>query len=86
MKVLHLLDHSLPVQSGYAYRSDAILNALVAHGIETVQMTGPKHDANLCAPAQGVTLDYLRSQRLVGEGVRAQISCITTMRRITREP
>jgi glycogen(starch) synthase len=43
MKVLHALDHSLPVSDGYAFRSDAILRGQRALGWQTVQVTGPKH-------------------------------------------
>lgn len=42
IKVLHVLDHSLPVQSGYAFRSAAILREQRVSGIATLQMTGPK--------------------------------------------
>lgn len=42
VKILHLLDHSLPLQSGYAFRTIGILNAQRKRGWETVQMTTPK--------------------------------------------
>lgn len=42
IKVLHVLDHSLPVQSGYAFRSAAILREQRMLGIATLQVTGPK--------------------------------------------
>src|SRR6185437_3439691 len=43
MKILHVLDHSLPVQSGYAFRSAAILHEQRKLGWQTVQVTGSKH-------------------------------------------
>jgi len=43
MRILHVLDHSLPVQSGYAFRSDCILREQRALGWETSQVTSPKH-------------------------------------------
>ena len=43
MRILHVLDHSLPVQSGYAFRSAAILREQRRLGWETLQVTGPKH-------------------------------------------
>jgi len=43
MRILHVLDHSLPVQSGYAFRSAAILREQHRLGWETIQVTGPKH-------------------------------------------
>ena len=32
MRILHVLDHSLPVHSGYTFRTRAILKAQVARG------------------------------------------------------
>jgi glycogen(starch) synthase len=49
MKVLHVLDHSLPVQSGYAFRSAAIIREQHRLGWETVQLTGPKQGATTAA-------------------------------------
>ena len=42
VKILHLLDHSLPLQSGYSFRTIGILSAQRKRGWETVQMTTPK--------------------------------------------
>jgi len=44
MKILHVLDHSLPYFSGYTFRSRAILENQVAHGFEVVALTSPKHE------------------------------------------
>lgn len=43
MKVLHILDHSIPLHSGYTFRSRAILQQQRALGIETCHVTSPKH-------------------------------------------
>ncbi len=43
MKVLHVLDHSLPIFSGYSFRSQSILNGQVALGLTPVVLTSPKH-------------------------------------------
>jgi glycogen synthase len=43
MRVLHVLDHSLPVQSGYTFRTLAILAAQRSLGWETYHLTSPKH-------------------------------------------
>ncbi|MBF0142811.1 MAG: glycosyltransferase, exosortase A system-associated [Magnetococcales bacterium] len=45
MQVLHVLDHSLPLASGYTYRTLAILRRQRQMGWETWQLTGPKHDS-----------------------------------------
>jgi PEP-CTERM/exosortase A-associated glycosyltransferase len=42
VRILHLLDHSLPLQSGYSFRTVGILTAQRKRGWETVQMTTPK--------------------------------------------
>lgn len=43
MRILHVFDHSLPEQSGYSFRSAAILREERRLGWQTVQVTGPKH-------------------------------------------
>lgn len=42
VKILHLLDHSLPLQSGYSFRTIGILSAQRKRGWDTAQMTTPK--------------------------------------------
>jgi glycogen synthase len=42
MRIVHVLDHSLPVQSGYAYRTLAILREQRAMGWDTLQLTSPQ--------------------------------------------
>jgi PEP-CTERM/exosortase A-associated glycosyltransferase len=42
VRVVHILDHSVPLQSGYAFRTQAILREQRALGWETFQLTGPK--------------------------------------------
>lgn len=43
MRILHVLDHSIPLQSGYSFRTLAILEQQHALGWETVHLTSPKH-------------------------------------------
>ena len=43
MRILHVLDHSLPHHSGYTFRTLAILREQRARGWETEQLTSPKH-------------------------------------------
>jgi PEP-CTERM/exosortase A-associated glycosyltransferase len=42
MRILHVFDHSLPLQSGYVYRSLGILTAQREFGWETAHLTGPR--------------------------------------------
>lgn len=43
-RVLHVLDHSLPLHSGYTFRTRAILKAQEGHGIEVRGITGQRHN------------------------------------------
>lgn len=42
-RVLHILDHSLPLHSGYTFRTRAILKSLEARGVEVRGITGARH-------------------------------------------
>ncbi|MFN9498464.1 MAG: TIGR04063 family PEP-CTERM/XrtA system glycosyltransferase [Erythrobacteraceae bacterium] len=50
-RVLHVLDHSLPLHSGYTFRTRAILKAQESHGLEVRGITGQRHNCE--APAGG---------------------------------
>lgn len=43
MRILHILDHSLPLHSGYSFRTLAILKEQRALGWETLQLTTQRH-------------------------------------------
>ncbi|OOG26823.1 glycosyltransferase, exosortase A system-associated [Thioalkalivibrio denitrificans] len=43
MKILHILDHSIPLHSGYTFRTAAILREQRKLGWETFHLTSPKH-------------------------------------------
>jgi hypothetical protein len=45
LRILHVLDHSLPLQSGYAFRTLSILRRQREMGWEPVAVTSPKHRA-----------------------------------------
>lgn len=42
-RILHILDHSLPLHSGYTFRTRAILKAQIAKGWEVACVTGLRH-------------------------------------------
>ena len=42
MRILHILDHSIPLHSGYTFRTAAILREQRALGWETFHLTSPK--------------------------------------------
>ncbi len=45
-RVLHILDHSLPLHSGYTFRTRAIMTAQAAAGLEVRGVTGVRHAAD----------------------------------------
>ncbi len=60
MRVLHILDHSLPLHSGYTFRTRAILKAQVARGWDVRGVTGIRHVAD---GPDGETVDGLTFYR-----------------------
>ena len=54
-RVLHVLDHSLPMHSGYTFRTRAILKAQQASGIEVRGITGLRHTEQ--GPAVEIAID-----------------------------
>lgn len=61
MKILHVLDHSLPIHSGYTFRTRAILKAQQAMGWEVRGVTGPRYNAPSPDPAVEEGLSFHRS-------------------------
>ncbi|MFT4057757.1 MAG: glycosyltransferase, exosortase A system-associated [Novosphingobium sp.] len=43
-RILHVLDHSLPIHSGYTFRTRAILKAQQALGLDVRGVTGPRYN------------------------------------------
>ena len=63
MRILHVLDHGLPLQSGYTFRTRAILKAQQGKGWEVAAVTGPRHGN---AEAAVETVDGLPFHRTRG--------------------
>jgi PEP-CTERM/exosortase A-associated glycosyltransferase len=61
-RVLHILDHSLPMHSGYTFRTRAILSAQAAMGLDVRGITGLRHSAPgpACEQADGLTFHRTR--------------------------
>jgi len=55
MHILHVFDHSIPLHSGYTFRSRAILAQQRALGWTTCHLTSPKHElsSNEAGPSSG---------------------------------
>jgi glycogen(starch) synthase len=63
-RILHVLDHSLPLHSGYTFRTRAILRAQMARGWEVRGITGYRHIAD--GPLEEV-VDGIRFHRTPGQ-------------------
>lgn len=53
MRILHILDHSLPLHSGYTFRTASILREQRARGWDTVHLTSPRQGASDASGASG---------------------------------
>ena len=66
MRILHILDHSLPLQSGYVYRTLGIVNQQRALGWHPVLLTSGKHYAPGPAREQIGNWEFLRTPMPTG--------------------
>jgi hypothetical protein len=57
MRILHIFDHSIPLHSGYTFRSRAILREQRKLGWETAHITSAKHAAELASQGKEVSLE-----------------------------
>ena len=71
-RILHILDHSLPIHSGYTFRTRAILKAQQAAGYEVRAITGPLyHEGETgTATCDGLTFDRVPGPVTGPPGVR----------------
>jgi PEP-CTERM/exosortase A-associated glycosyltransferase len=75
MKILHILDHSIPLHSGYTFRTKAILEQQQKLGWETFHVTSPKHIA-ASAPLEEIEgLTFYRSD--MPKGILATMPAIS---------
>jgi hypothetical protein len=61
MKILHILDHSIPLHSGYTFRTKAILEQQRKLGWETLHVTSTKHHIAKAAIEKVDGLTFYRS-------------------------
>lgn len=66
MKVLHVFDHSIPLHSGYTFRSRAIIRQQQALGIETCHVTSAKHGNKKIEVEEIEGLKFYRSGPISG--------------------
>jgi PEP-CTERM/exosortase A-associated glycosyltransferase len=69
LRVLHVLDHSLPLHSGYSFRTRAILKAQAGHGLEVRGITGQRHNLEAARNGSPEEVDGLTFHRTPGTPV-----------------
>jgi glycogen synthase len=86
MKILHVLDHSLPYFSGYSFRSDYIIRAQKRLGINPVVVTSPKHEDFTSEREEIDDIEFYRvrwpsisSSRLQAVPMVKQMACVAVL-------
>ena len=82
MRILHVLDHGLPLQSGYTFRTRAILKAQEARGWQVAAVTGPRHRGAATDAVESVDgLTFHRTRDPLGTGVIGELAGIAAFAR-----
>ena len=63
MRILHVLDHSLPLHSGYTFRTRAIVTAQKARGMEVACLTGVRQRREGADPETIEGIDFYRTEK-----------------------
>ncbi len=63
LRILHILDHSLPLHSGYTFRTRAIMKAQAAKGWHVMGVTGLRHTMDGPAHEEAEGLRFARTPR-----------------------
>jgi PEP-CTERM/exosortase A-associated glycosyltransferase len=70
LKILHILDHSLPLHSGYTFRTQGILEEQLSRDWLPVALTSPKHEMSWKKPTD--PLEQIGNLRFYRTGVLAE--------------
>lgn len=81
MKILHVLDHSIPLHSGYTFRTRSILKQQHVLGIETCHVTSPKHGNQEKEIEKVEGLTFYRSSPT--KGIMSKLPVLNQMANIT---
>ena len=73
LRILHVLDHSLPLHSGYTFRTLSILREQHKLGWETVQLTTPKQGVSDATQETADGLVFHRTPSAAADGLIAQM-------------
>ena len=80
MRILHVLDHSIPLHSGYTFRTLAILREQRKLGWQTFQLTSPKQGASAAVKEEVEGWNFHRTPSVGGASLVRQMQL--TARRI----
>jgi PEP-CTERM/exosortase A-associated glycosyltransferase len=81
MRILHILDHGLPLQSGYTFRTRAILKAQEARGWTVAAVTGQRHGPAAAAVESVDGLTFHRTPATRRSGPLGEIAGIRAFAR-----
>jgi PEP-CTERM/exosortase A-associated glycosyltransferase len=80
-RILHVLDHSLPLHSGYTFRTRAIMKAQERSGLDVRGITGLRHTGE--GPV-AETAEGLRFHRTPGVADTGSVPALSEMREVNR--
>jgi PEP-CTERM/exosortase A-associated glycosyltransferase len=83
MRVLHVLDHSIPLHSGYTFRTLSLLREQRALGWETFHVTSPKHTASVALEETVDGWHFYRTPAPLGPRSLPGLGEITLMKQLT---
>ncbi len=82
MRILHILDHGLPLQSGYSFRTRAILKAQEALGWQVASVTGPRQGIGPAAAVESIDgLVFHRTAAPTPRGIIGELAGIAAFAR-----
>jgi PEP-CTERM/exosortase A-associated glycosyltransferase len=84
LRVLHVLDHSIPLHSGYTFRTRAILREQRKLGWETYHVTSPKHTATQLLEEEVDGLHFFRTPPTEGGSALPGLGEMALMRQLER--
>ena len=73
LRILHILDHSIPLHSGYTFRTLSILREQRKRGWETFHLTTPKQGQGESLQEDVDGLRFFRTPSSMGSGLLAQM-------------
>src|SRR5215831_9471621 len=87
LRVLHVLDHSIPLHSGYTFRTLAILREQRALGWQTYHLTSPKQGRTSALEEEVDGFQFFRApaDRVAGNAVVAALRQMALMRKRIEE-